>query len=72
LWKDRFFGGETALNTFGDDATRCDDNLRLMTTSWKTAMPMTAERMTQHVVMTPSVMTAKPMTSVRMTLRDAD
>jgi hypothetical protein len=46
LWKDRFFGGETALNTFGDDATRCDDNLRLMTTSWKTAMPMTAERMT--------------------------
>jgi hypothetical protein len=37
-----------------------------------TAKPMTAERMTQHVVMTPSVMTAKPMTAERMTLRDAD
>jgi hypothetical protein len=34
------------LNTEGDD------NLRLMTTSWMTAKPMNAVRMTQHVVMT--------------------
>jgi hypothetical protein len=45
-----------------DDTTRRDDNLRLMT-----AKPMTAERMTRHVVMTPKVMTAE-----RMTLRDGD
>ncbi len=38
--------------TLRDDATRCDDNLRLMTTAWMTAKPMTAERMTQLVVMT--------------------
>ena len=44
--------------TLRDDATRCDDttrrddNLRLMTTSWMTGKPMTAERMTRHVVMT--------------------
>jgi hypothetical protein len=43
LWKGRFFGGEMTLR---DDTTRLDDNLRLMTTSWMTAKPMTAVRMT--------------------------
>ena len=39
--------------TLRDDATRCDDttrrddNLRLMTTSWMTAKPMTAERINE-------------------------
>ena len=30
-----------------DDATRCDDDLRLMTTSWMTAKPMTEQRINE-------------------------